>query len=436
MSWLLGVADAVFPGTGLFIALQTALFFGALLSLLRLMAGPSWVAVPVTAICALLPQILLYQGIVWKDVLFADTAIAGFVCLELAAGERRAVRFRFALLGSGCLFFAFATLARQNGAILLPVGAAALASNALTAGKTRQRRNALVHASLFLVVTILFAIAANSALESRKVGTGFKIAIQFRLLQIYDLSGAVAADPTIDLDISKRDAPALERLLRSDGARLYSVHSSDALHGSPALLQAVAKTRPRLVTSQWLELIRQHPMRYIAMRAKVFRSVFLTPDIERCVPFVVGVKGSADTMKALGLAIRMDARDRGLLAYATIFLHTPIFSHLFFALLAAGLTVILLLRKRPEDIAIACLLLAALAFTLSFFVISIACDYRYLYFLDLSAIVGVFYFSLDPTLERTDRRDFVFLPAQNPSADRAADSGNDERCQRVPGRDE
>ena len=47
----------------------------------------------------------------------------------------------------------------------------------------------------------------------------------------------------------------------------------------------------------------------------------------------------------------------------------------------------------------------SLAFAASFFVISIACDYRYLYLLDMAAITGVLYLALDPVLTRpTGRR--------------------------------
>ena len=42
--------------------------------------------------------------------------------------------------------------------------------------------------------------------------------------------------------------------------------------------------------------------------------------------------------------------------------------------------------------AVAGLQIAALAFALSFFVVSIACDYRYLYFLDLAAMTGALQF--------------------------------------------
>ena len=101
-------------------------------------------------------------------------------------------------------------------------------------------------------------------------------------------------------------------------------------------------------------------------------------------------------MKALGLARRWDGRDQALADYAHHFIGTPFFSHGVFAALAAGLLVLFLRRRRPADIAMAGLLSAALAFAASFFIISIACDYRYLYALDLAAMAGVFYAALEP----------------------------------------
>ena len=49
----------------------------------------------------------------------------------------------------------------------------------------------------------------------------------------------------------------------------------------------------------------------------------------------------------------------------------------------------------PMDIAIGAMQLSALVYTASFFAISIACDYRYLYVLDIAAVTGCFYLVLD-----------------------------------------
>jgi len=48
-------------------------------------------------------------------------------------------------------------------------------------------------------------------------------------------------------------------------------------------------------------------------------------------------------------------------------------------------------RRRAPDFAVAGLLGATLAFVASFAVISIACDYRYLYAIDIAAIVAGVY---------------------------------------------
>ena len=57
--------------------------------------------------------------------------------------------------------------------------------------------------------------------------------------------------------------------------------------------------------------------------------------------------------------------------------------------------VMLLLRRSDTDIAIAGMLASYLVFALTYFFISLACDYRYLYGLDLSAMLGWFYMALE-----------------------------------------
>jgi predicted acyltransferase len=73
------------------------------------------------------------------------------------------------------------------------------------------------------------------------------------------------------------------------------------------------------------------------------------------------------------------------------FIATPVFSHAAYALVGAGVGIWLLRRRRPADLAVLAMLAAGFAFAASFAVISIACDYRYLYALDLTAIAALFY---------------------------------------------
>ena len=87
MAWLLGLFDAMWPGPALFVLFDTALLLGAWLLLLRLTKAPGWGAFAVALVMLLTPQFLLHQGTVWKDILFADSAIAAFACLAAAASR-------------------------------------------------------------------------------------------------------------------------------------------------------------------------------------------------------------------------------------------------------------------------------------------------------------------------------------------------------------
>ena len=76
----------------------------------------------------------------------------------------------------------------------------------------------------------------------------------------------------------------------------------------------------------------------------------------------------------------------------------------FYAGLSLVLAGLFLWRRQPADIPMAGLQLAGAAFAASFFIISIACDYRYMYFTDLAAIAGLVYAAVDPPLPRRERR--------------------------------
>src|SRR3954469_2971964 len=84
MAWLLGVFDAVVPGTLLFLLFQTLLLLGAWLALLPLKQRSAGTVLVALAI-VLTPQFVMFQGQIWKDILGANAAIAGFTSLALFA---------------------------------------------------------------------------------------------------------------------------------------------------------------------------------------------------------------------------------------------------------------------------------------------------------------------------------------------------------------
>lgn len=388
MSWILGLADSIVPGTGLFIVFDEFLVTASLVSLLWITVRVSWTAVLAAAILIALPQILLYQGIVWKDVLFADTALAGFVALARVGTSWRNDAERWILLCVAFLLFVLAALTRQNGALVIPFGAAALVFIARSQGERWSRSIAVAGGAAAICAALVFA--ANATLAQRTGGVS-GIPGQWKLLQLYDLIGEVKRDPSLRLRSLTRVNPALAQLIRSDGTRLYTPARNDTLVASMNLQNEFASTSPRAIATQWFETLFEHPMTYLGVRARVFYWLFFTPDPVQCDAYYTGVDGPPQYLRELGLAKKIRAQDRILGNYSAHFVRTPVFSHVAYAVLAGILSVWFIWRGRPSDIAFAALVACALVFTLSFFVIAIACDYRYLLFLDLASIASAFY---------------------------------------------
>lgn len=395
MAWLLGLADHLLPGPGLFLLFVAGLLLGAWFLLLR--GGRSgWGSVIVLVLAFLTPQLLLYQGTIWKDVLFANAGIAGFACLAAAATRWQIVRARFALLALSILLLSLAALARQNGFVLLPIAALSLG---MIAARQQPARMGWRYGAGLLAASLAVIMLANFALGLRG-DHGQGASDQLRLAQAYDLVGAIHLDPSIHLTVLEQRAPNLNAAIRKDGVALYSPHLVDTLEGSSVLTDAIYHAPPGAVFAQWRQLVFEHPGLYLRERLPVFGWVLAPPDLLVCHPDVVGVDGPPEEMKALGLTPHIRAQDRFLYRYVANFFHTPVLSHLLYGAMALLFLLLLAWRGTPADIAVAGLQLAALAFALSFLVVSIACDYRYLYFLDLAAMTGALQFFCRPRVTK------------------------------------
>ena len=183
-------------------------------------------------------------------------------------------------------------------------------------------------------------------------------------------------------------APRLDAAIRRDGVPLYSPLLVDTLEPAAPLQTEIRRAPPGTIFTAWSELVLHHPALYLKLRWPVFHWVVAPPDLLQCHPDVVGVDGPKDALSALGLQEQVRPQDRFLYFYVMRFVGTPVLSHLLFAALALLALALLIRRGQGSDIAIAGLMAGALIFALSFYVISIACDYRYLYFLDTAAMTG------------------------------------------------
>jgi hypothetical protein len=387
MAWMLGLADRLSPDAAAFIVFESALFWGALAAFACL-RRTAWPALGLLVVIAASPLAFLYQGLVLKDVLFADAAVAGFAALAWAARTWERPGARFALVGAALALFTLAALTRQNGVLVALAGAAALAAIAAAKGA----RAPALHG----VVAVLLMTAAGAGATAALATHGDRqpeLDRQFTALQIFDLTGAVHHDPAEPLAAMHAMNPALERFIRVQAASGYTASRVDTIAAKAPVADAFLARAEPAARAQWRSLVVGSPWLYLRTRAEVFRQAFLTPDIDACAAVMVGVDPGNPVMLGLaGLSPRETDRDDWDGDYASAFLHTPAFSHLTYFVLAVALlawAIVDARRGKVEVIAVAGLLVAALAVAASYFVIALACDYRYLYFLDCAAMAAV-----------------------------------------------
>ncbi len=394
--WLLGLLDRIHTGTALAVGLVGGLLFGSWALLPALRQRTSWLAPIVALGLVALPQTMIYPAIVWKDVQFAVAAVAGFTLLAFGVRDpHRGTPWISLVLGA--LLFAAAGLLRQNGLILALPAALAIAWARSGGGWLRSSGLAAVWLLAVAGLTLLLSAVAQPQGAGAPDDAGGK---GLRILGTYDLVAASALQPGRPTPHIDRESPSAGAYLRQRAQALYSPERVDTLSQDPAMMAHLKTVSRETIRAEWLDLIRNQPGLYLRIRALAFAQVVGTPVIDRCLPLTIGVDGPPDTLKALDMPARRTQDDRRLYNYATWFMDTPALSHLAFAALALAVGGALLVRRDPADLVIAGLMAGALGFAASFFVISIACDYRYLYLLDLAAITGVLYLALDPRLKR------------------------------------
>lgn len=389
-SWILKLFDALVAGTGLYVTASATLLFVSLMSLTRLRARTSWLAVALGALAIATPQVLIYQGIVWRDVLFANLAIAGFICLAHVA--RRWSERPVAPLAGALVCLALAALVRQNGLILLVFASVVLAWTARGGGP----RASLAWGLGSLAAAAVLALAVNHIAQPAQVPPKMRLNSATLILKHYDIIGAKAHHPKLRYGAIAKVDPAAAAYLEAVGPRQYSQSRVDTLDADETFRRTLWHVPDKAMDAEWIEVITRYPAAYVLHRADVFWWVFGTPELGRCLPVTVGIDGPPEMLGQLDLGSGQDVGDRKLLNYATRFFGTPVFSHLTWAAAAVAVIGLLLRRRDPADWVFVSLLLGALAFVASFAIISVACDYRYLYLLDLAAMVGLIYTALDP----------------------------------------
>lgn len=396
----LGLFDEVLPGAALYVTCSACVLFGALASLVDLRERASWWGVALASVLTLSPTLLLYQGIVWKDVLFANLSVAAFVLLAHAELAEKNPTRRWTILLAASLALAVAMSVRQNGVILV------IAAAAVVGWRQGDRGWGVGLAWSAGAVTWIVALAQTMSVLAQPIEAGQDKAFSggLRIVQHYDVVGILAHAPEARLSVIARTRPEAARLIETEGRKVYSPERIDTFDLSSELSRTLWKTPERELRAQWWTLVSGYPGAYLAHRWDALVWVLINPRLEQCVPIHVGVEGPASRLQALGVTPGQDRADVAIANYATWWYVTPFYSHLAFAAAALIVAGFLIFRREACDLVIAALMLGGLAFAGSFFLISLACDYRYLYALDLAAITGLLYLALDPPVIRGERR--------------------------------
>jgi hypothetical protein len=396
MAWLLGWSDRLGGHGGAFIGFDALLFFGGLLVFALEGPRPGPLAAVAMALAIATPQALVFQGVVWKDILFADTTIGGFAALALAGRCWRRAGVRAGCLGLAFVLFLIALLARQTGFAATLTGCAAFA--VIAAVQEGPREGVLVRgvlrAGLALATLVVLAMAIDYAFSLRSDGEEGGAA-QLAMLQAYDLAGADHRDPGLGLPALHARAPVFERFERIEAGPAFRPATIDYLDKLPSADAELPPPRGP-VADDWRRLILRRPWLYAQVRAAVFWDTLATPPDADCPLVSVGVQtDDVDALARAGLALRGDAKDDWDEDYVEAFEETPVLSHLAWgalagALLAMGLWDVLRRGdRRAASLAVIGLLIAAFAYVGAFAVVSLACDYRYCYLLDAAALVAV-----------------------------------------------
>ncbi|MBV8683750.1 MAG: hypothetical protein JO111_12820 [Caulobacteraceae bacterium] len=390
MAWLLGLTDRVTPGAALFVVADVTVFFLSLLGWILADGRPRARALLVLALVAASPQALVFQGVVWKDIVFADAALAAFVAFA-HAGRADGVG-RGSWLAAGFVCCVVAALVRQTG-FVVPVAAAGVYVAIEVRGRRRTLTRALAGAGVGLLAVGIIAVLSHAAFAARSDGRP-GAAAQLAMLRVYDLAGALRLEPDLPLRALHARAPALERFERVVAAPAWKANTIDGLDDLPGAARLLPP-RTAALEADWWSLVIRHPWRYARVRAQVFWMTLATPDSADCPLVSVGIQSRdrAELARA-GLRPRLNRRDQWDEEYVWDFWGTPVLSHLAWAILALSL-IGLDFRDvakgdcRPGVFAAIGLLAAAFAYVGTFFLASLACDYRYLYLLDLAAMAAL-----------------------------------------------
>jgi hypothetical protein len=385
VSVLLGAFDRALPGTALYQLFVQALLY---VPLLMFMSGrPVSLASSVfLAFLTLSPVTILYEGIVWKDVLFANATSGACLLAALPLGRWAPAYERvLAYLGASALFL-LACLTRANGIVVPLLLVPAVLSQQLP---SLRWRGALGCAALAVTSLVFTTALINHAL----VGENASLRVALRTTFVFDIAGIAASNP---------DAAASElahfgidgQAVAAEAKSTYTPQRWDPLMRTP-IIGAKLLYSPQLLEA-WSAAIMASPIAYVRHRLSHFLWTIAPPDPLACLPMVTGVAPAGKLNAEVGLQPGRSAGDQRLWDLAQPLFGTPLFKHWIYLSIGIVLGGIGLLRRFFSSLGVVAAAVAwsAVLFGTSWAVVGLACDFRYLFLLELAVPLSALLISM------------------------------------------
>jgi len=388
MSWLVANAYQTPLGLGGLLLVNIAVWCCAAWLIYRLLSDSgkprAWIAL---LIWLLFPISFLYNGILWKDVLAANLATLAFLLVI----PRRASPGTGALAASA-IGIAATALIRQQMALVIPILGVAV-------GLSRRSEGTIPRtAAIWLGSTLAIMLTAERALvRDAKSVSGLDTEGAVYQLTTFDLAGIRAHGGQIKtptLSAAGVDAQHLSTLFE-----LYHPDRVDHLGAHPRNpLMAIADPVAALLPD-WRRSVSANPRAYVLHRWEHFLWLLGLREPELCLPYQLGIPALPDGFPDLPLPSSRPERIAQLNAVAQYTL--PLFRPVIYTAVAALALAILWVRRPHGWQGLVMLQFAGLAYTGSYLLIGIACDFRYAYFVVPVALIGIFSCWMTPAQPRT-----------------------------------
>lgn len=379
MAVILGVLDKLGSAPIGFVLLSQVLFSGAVwLAFGGQLTKGRWWQFLIALILVCNPVILAYTGIVWKDVLFAHAAV--FVFLSIANWHEYKTKPGMLEIGLAILLMTIVMGVRQQGLLFVVVAAWWLA---VVLSKGRLRAFALMLPLVLapLLINKIVTETVQKPLDDPLAGSvvGFKILMQYDLVGIVANGGAMPIRNPIT-----SEGKALAEL--SNQVPLYSAYRVDTLiNPSPTFWSLPLSATATL----WREGIENSPTAYVKHRWHHAQRFLGLEDVRQCAPVFSGTGGPVnhplvkqELTSLMGLQPGMNHSSQYVIETAWELAKTPLMMQWAYLLGLLVIATVLLFQRRYV---LLCLVGCCFVYFGSYFVLGIACDFRYGYVLTVSA---------------------------------------------------